>query len=93
MRYDKEVVEYVYFLRDTCKQYDIRRIASTRMIQAGHRLKNAYFKDWREQLVINWSGPEKKILEQAKQEKERQKENPGAVKKEITDWEVLSRKL
>ena len=50
-------------------------------------------KDWREQLVINWSGPEKKILEQAKQEKERQKENPGAVKKGITDWEVLSRKL
>ncbi|NBK96471.1 MAG: AAA family ATPase [Erysipelotrichia bacterium] len=93
MQYDEEVVEYVYFLRDTCKQYDIRRIASTRMIQAGHRLKNAYMKDWREQLVINWSGPEKKILEQAKQEKERQKGKTGDTKKAITDWEVLSRNL
>ena len=88
MRYDKEVVEYVYFLRDTCKQYDIRRIASTRMIQAGHRLKNAYFKDWREQLVVNWSVSEKKILQQALLDKAKPPTANTATA--VTDWVLKS---
>lgn len=61
-QYDKEVVDYVNNLRNIIKQYDFRRIASTRMIQAGCALKKAYVMDWREQLIINWSENEKKIV-------------------------------
>lgn len=61
-KYDKEVVEYVNYLREIIKDNSLRRIASTRMIQAGHKLKMNFFKDWREQLIINWSENEKNIV-------------------------------
>ena len=88
MQYDLEVVEHVHFLREVCQKYDIRRIASTRMIQAGHRLKNAFFKDWREQLVVNWSVSEKKILQQALLDKAK----PTAITTAtaVTDWVLKS---
>ena len=88
MQYDLEVVEHVHFLREVCQKYDIRRIASTRMIQAGHRLKNAFFKDWREQLVINWSVSEKKILQQALLDKA--KPPVSATATAVTDWVIKS---
>ena len=61
-RYDTEVVSYVNKLRDIIKVYDFRRIASTRMIQAGCALKRAYVKDWKDQLIINWSKEEKRVV-------------------------------
>lgn len=61
-KYDLEVVNYVKNLRGIIKQYDIRRIASTRMIQAGCALKKAYVMDWKDQLIINWSDNEKRIV-------------------------------
>ena len=88
MQYDLEVVEHVHFLREVCQKYDIRRIASTRMIQAGHRLKNAFFKDWREQLVVNWSVSEKKILQQALLDKAKPPTSTQATA--VTDWVVKS---
>ena len=88
MQYDLEVVEHVHFLREVCQKYDIRRIASTRMIQAGHRLKNAFFKDWREQLVVNWSVSEKKILQQALLDKAKPPTSTPATA--VTDWVVKS---
>ena len=88
MQYDLEVVEHVHFLREVCQKYDIRRIASTRMIQAGHRLKNAFFKDWREQLVVNWSVSEKKILQQALLDKAKPPISTTATA--VTDWVVKS---
>lgn len=63
-KYDKEVVGYVKNLRRIIKLYDIRRIASTRMIQAGCALKKAYVMDWKEQLIINWSENEKHIVQE-----------------------------
>ena len=88
MQYDLEVVEHVHFLREVCQKYDIRRIASTRMIQAGHRLKNAFFKDWREQLVVNWSVSEKKILQQALLDKAKPPTANTAAA--VTDWVLKS---
>ena len=88
MQYDLEVVEHVHFLREVCQKYDIRRIASTRMIQAGHRLKNAFFKDWREQLVVNWSVSEKKILQQALLDKTKPPTANTATA--VTDWVLKS---
>ena len=88
MQYDLEVVEHVHFLREVCQKYDIRRIASTRMIQAGHRLKNAFFKDWREQLVVNWSVSEKKILQQALLDKVKPPTVNTATA--VTDWVLKS---
>ena len=61
-RYDKEVVNYVNDLRNIIKTYDFRRIASTRMIQAGCALKSAYVKDWKNQLIINWSKEERRAV-------------------------------
>lgn len=63
-QYDAEVVQYVKDLRRIISNYDLRRIASTRMIQAGCALKKAYVKDWRQQLIVNWAANEKKIIEQ-----------------------------
>lgn len=63
-QFDPEVVDYVKQLRCIIKDHSIRRIASTRMIQAGHKMKENFFKDWKERLIINWSESEKKIVEQ-----------------------------
>ena len=68
-RYDTEVVNYVNKLRDIIKSYDFRRIASTRMIQAGCALKKAYVKDWKDQLIINWSKEEKRVVMELIEEK------------------------
>lgn len=61
-QYDKEVVSYVNSLRRIIKDEQLRRIASTRMIQAGHTMKNNYFADWKDRLIINWSDNEKRIV-------------------------------
>lgn len=61
-QYDEEVVSYVNTLRRIIKDEQLRRIASTRMIQAGHTMKNNYFADWKDRLIINWSDNEKRIV-------------------------------
>lgn len=61
-QYDEEVVSYVNTLRRIIKDEQLRRIASTRMIQAGHTMKNNYFTDWKDRLIINWSDNEKRIV-------------------------------
>ena len=61
-QYDREVVSYIHTLRNVIREYDLRRIASTRMIQAGVALKNNYVKDWKQQLIINWSDEERRIV-------------------------------
>lgn len=61
-QYDSEVVDYVNSLRNIIKTYDFRRIASTRMIQAGCALKKAYVMDWKDQLIINWSKEERQVV-------------------------------
>ena len=63
-QYDNEVVEYINDLRKLIKEKNLRRIASTRMIQAGHCLKRSYIMDWKERLIINWSDTEHNLLEE-----------------------------
>lgn len=63
-RYDKEVVDYVNTLRKFAKSVDLRKVLSTRMIQAGHNLKYNHFMDWKERLIVNWSDNERKQLTQ-----------------------------
>ena len=67
-QYDSEVVNYVKDLRSVIKEYDLRRIASTRMIQAGVALKKNYVKNWKQQLIINWADNEKQIVFNAMKE-------------------------
>lgn len=62
-QYDSEVVSYVHSLRGIIKEYDLRRIASTRMVQAGTALKKNYVKNWKQQLIVNWADNEKKIVQ------------------------------
>ena len=62
-QYDYTVVRYVNTLRNIIKEYDLRKIASTRMIQAGCKLKSNFIKNWRELLISNWSDNEKKIVQ------------------------------
>lgn len=61
-RYDSEVVEYVRSLRDFISEQNIRKVCSTRMIQAGHNLKYNHFLDWKWRLIINWTDNEKEQL-------------------------------
>lgn len=62
-QYDPVVIDFVYNMRRCITANQIRRIASTRMIQAGTTLRNkAKLKNWRELLYTNWTSSEKTIL-------------------------------
>ena len=61
-QYDKEVVDYINTLRKFVKETGLRKVISTRMVQAGHILKHNFFKDWKERLIVNWSDNEKNSL-------------------------------
>ena len=61
-QYDKEVVDYVNEIRACIAVNKLRRVASTRMIQAGHALKQHGITDWRERLLVNWTDNELEIL-------------------------------
>lgn len=83
-QYDKEVVNYVNLLRKCIKQNEVRRVASTRMIQSGTKLKAKKFKDWKDLLTLNWTISEKKMLEmflkKHEEEKQRLKQSSAGVK-------------
>lgn len=83
-QYDSEVVEYVNTLRTFTKEMNVRKVLSTRMIQAGHNLKYHHFMDWKKRLIINWSDNEQKQLENWLADyyvKEKMKEQKSAKKK------------
>lgn len=61
-QYDIDVVNYVWKLRECIKACNIRRIASTRMIQSGTRMKKAYFKNWKDMLICNWTDTEREMV-------------------------------
>ena len=61
-RYDKEVVEYVNNLRNLIKANSLRRIASTRMVESGHKLKFSYVTDWKQVLIQDWGASEIEIV-------------------------------
>lgn len=61
-QFDTDVVNYVWKLREIIKECNLRRIASTRMIQSGHRMKKAYFKNWKQMLITNWTDSEKEMV-------------------------------
>lgn len=61
-QYDVDVVNYVWKLRECIKACNIRRIASTRMIQSGTRMKKAYFKNWKDMLICNWTDIEREMV-------------------------------
>ena len=63
-QFDQEVTDYIRLLRACIKINSLRRIASTRMIQAAEKMKKIGMSDWRDLLIINWSDTEKKIVEQ-----------------------------
>ena len=63
-QFDQEVRDYIHLLRACIKTNSLRRIASTRMIQAAEKMKKIGISDWRDLLIINWSDTEKKIVGQ-----------------------------
>lgn len=72
-QFDHEVVDYIYLLRNCIKINSLRRIASTRMIQAAEKMKKAGMLDWKDMLIINWSDTEKNIVKQYIQKVEENK--------------------
>lgn len=64
-RYDKECIEYVQLLRGVIKENDLRRVASTRTLQRCTQLKNHFFRDWRERMIVNWTKAERTLVEHA----------------------------
>lgn len=72
-QFDHEVVDYIYLLRDCIKINSLRRIASTRMIQAAEKMKKVGMSDWKDMLIINWSDTEKNIVKQYIQKVEENK--------------------
>lgn len=61
-RYDYEVVSHVNILRNIIKENELRRIASTRMIQQGTKMKMAGIVNWKDFLIVNWSKSEKELI-------------------------------
>ena len=57
-RFNSDVVAFVQGLRRVIKSNGLRRIASTRAIIAGDKLKAAGFKDWKTRIVAEWSADE-----------------------------------
>lgn len=72
-QFDQEVVDYIYLLRNCIKTNSLRRIASTRMIQAAEKMKKIGMLDWKDMLIINWSDTEKNIVKQYIQKVEENK--------------------
>lgn len=60
-QYDKEVCEYVWKLRDVIQRNGLRKVASTRAIIAGEKLKAASL-PWRDILTANWTTDEKALV-------------------------------
>jgi hypothetical protein len=60
-QYDREVCEYVWFLRSVIQKNGLRKIASTRSIINACLLKEAGL-NWKESLTTNWSKDEKALL-------------------------------
>lgn len=67
-RFDKDVTSYVHMLREVISQNSIRKVASTRMIIEGEKLKRVYPDNWAHRLISNWSANEIKLIEQFLQE-------------------------
>lgn len=63
-QFDEEVVSFANDLRRFIKENDIRKLISTRFIQAGHKLKMSYIQDWKNLLITNWSFNEKQTLKE-----------------------------
>jgi len=59
-QYDAEVCQYVWRLRDAIATHKLRRIASTRSIITGDKLKAAGL-DWRAMLVATWTPDERRL--------------------------------
>lgn len=83
-QYDKEVVTYVKQLRNCIKINSLRRVASTRMIQAGSKAKLHFIKDWKELLIANWTNSEKSILNQYLEDLKNNKDNILDLSKSFT---------
>jgi GTPase SAR1 family protein len=61
-QFDSEVVRVVQKLREVIKTNQLRRIVSTRAIQAGEKLKKAGDPNWGLELVTNWTEEEKALI-------------------------------
>lgn len=61
-QFNSEVVRYVNYLRACIKCNSLRRVASTRMIQAADKMRKIGIKDWKDLLIISWTDSEKAIV-------------------------------
>lgn len=96
-QFDQEVVDYIYLLRSCIKTNSLRRIASTRMIQAAEKMKKVGMLDWKDMLIINWSDTEKNIVKQYIQKVEENKTKQStasiieAIRKDFSNSTVTAR--
>lgn len=96
-QFDHEVVDYIYLLRDCIKINSLRRIASTRMIQAAEKMKKVGMLDWKDMLIINWSDTEKNIVKQYIQKVEENKTKQStasiieAIRKDFSNSTVTAK--
>jgi len=60
-QYDNEVVQYVWKMRDAIKANGLRKVASTRSIISGCKLKSGGL-NWKSALIQNWTKDEKALL-------------------------------
>lgn len=96
-QFDHEVVDYIYLLRNCIKINSLRRIASTRMIQAAEKMKKVGMLDWKDMLIINWSDTEKNIVKQYIQKVEENKTKQStasiieAIRKDFSNSTVTAK--
>lgn len=96
-QFDHEVIDYIYLLRNCIKINSLRRIASTRMIQAAEKMKKVGMLDWKDMLIINWSDTEKNIVKQYIQKVEENKTKQStasiieAIRKDFSNSTVTAK--
>lgn len=64
-QYNEDVVNFVWLLRDVIKKNRLARLASTRMIIEGEKLKKKGLKTWPRILVTDWTDKEINLLQSA----------------------------
>jgi MoxR-like ATPase len=70
--YDTEVLEFVREIRKTIDKNKLKRVASTRMVIQGSKIKSVFPKTWKHQLLADWSNKDLKLIDDSDITKEKE---------------------
>ena len=67
-RFNPEAIAYIEKLRNVISNNELRRIASTRMLERADKMLKYRIRDWQDILIQNWTGSEKALVHNYKED-------------------------